>query len=75
MTLGGASAEIRRKARMRREPMRTAPTRVQLSWGRELRQVEYWPLAARLSRAEPKSRRPPFRLRQWLMKLLFSSEH
>jgi hypothetical protein len=57
---------------MRREPMRTAPTRVPLSWGRELRQVEYWPLAARLSRAQPKSsRRQPFSLRQWLRKLLW----
>ena len=57
---------------MRREPMRTSPMRVQLSWGRELRQVEYWPLAARLSRAQPKSSRQQFSLRQWLMKLLFS---
>ena len=60
---------------MRREPMRTAPTRAQLSWGRELRQVEYWPLAARLSRAQPSSRTPWSSLRQWLKKLLFSIEH
>ena len=55
---------------MHREPMRTSPIRVQLSWGRELKQVEYWPLAARLSRGQAKSSTQGSRLRQWLKKLL-----
>ena len=56
---------------MRREPMRTAPTRVQISWGRELRQVEYWPLAARLSRSQSSSSTQQFSLREWLKRLLW----
>ena len=60
-----------RERRLHPEPPLARPKPLKLSWGRDLKYVECWPLAERMRRAQPRrSAGWPGLLRQWVKKLL-----